>query len=49
MDAAVTRLEAAPLLHVAAGVEAKAFGVTLEPAEGSATPTMPLVMAGAGE
>jgi len=32
-----------------AGVEAKAFGVTLEPETGSATPTMPLVMAGAGE
>lgn len=32
-----------------AWVEAKAFGVTLEPETGSATPTMPLVMAGAGE
>jgi anti-sigma-K factor RskA len=28
------------------GVEAKAFGVTVEEAEGSATPTLPIVMAG---
>jgi Anti-sigma-K factor rskA, C-terminal len=28
------------------GVEAKAFGVTIEPAEGSVTPTLPIVMAG---
>lgn len=29
-----------------AGVEAKAFGVTVEEAQGSATPTLPIVMAG---
>lgn len=29
-----------------AGVEAKAFGVTVEDAQGSATPTLPIVMAG---
>lgn len=29
-----------------AGVEAKAFGVTIEDAQGSATPTLPIVMAG---
>jgi anti-sigma-K factor RskA len=28
------------------GVEAKAFGVTIEDAQGSATPTLPIVMAG---
>src|SRR5229473_4996496 len=32
-----------------AGVEAKAFAITVEPEQGSATPTMPLVMMGAGE
>jgi anti-sigma-K factor RskA len=31
---------------VPAGVEAKAFGVTIEDAQGSATPTLPIVMAG---
>jgi anti-sigma-K factor RskA len=29
------------------GVEAKAFGVTIEGAEGSETPTLPIVLAGA--
>jgi hypothetical protein len=28
------------------GVDAKAFGVTIEPSQGSATPTLPIVMAG---
>jgi anti-sigma-K factor RskA len=32
-----------------AGVEAKAFAVTIEPEAGSTTPTMPTVMVGAGE
>ncbi|HMH05136.1 MAG TPA: anti-sigma factor, partial [Terriglobales bacterium] len=32
-----------------AGVEAKAFAITVEPEEGSTTPTMPIVMMGAGE
>ena len=32
-----------------AGVEAKAFAITVEPEQGSATPTMPIVMSGAGE
>ena len=32
-----------------AGVEAKAFAITIEPEQGSATPTMPIVMMGAGE
>jgi anti-sigma-K factor RskA len=32
-----------------AGVEAKAFAITVEPESGSATPTMPIVMVGAGE
>jgi len=32
-----------------AGVEAKAFAITIEPESGSATPTMPIVMLGAGE
>ena len=32
-----------------AGVEAKAFAITIEPEQGSATPTMPIVMSGAGE
>jgi anti-sigma-K factor RskA len=31
------------------GMEAKAFAVTIEPEAGSATPTMPMVMSGAGE
>lgn len=30
------------------GVEAKAFAITIEPEEGSPTPTMPIVMMGAG-
>ena len=34
---------------VAGGVEAKAFAITIEPEQGSATPTMPIVMMGAGE
>jgi len=32
-----------------AGTEAKAFAITMEPEEGSATPTMPILMMGAGE
>jgi anti-sigma-K factor RskA len=32
-----------------AGVEAKAFALTIEPEAGSTTPTMPIVMLGAGE
>jgi anti-sigma-K factor RskA len=32
-----------------AGVEAKAFAITVEPEGGSSTPTMPIVMVGAGE
>jgi len=32
-----------------AGVEAKAFAITIEPEQGSATPTMPIVMMGTGE
>jgi anti-sigma-K factor RskA len=32
-----------------AGVEAKAFAITVEPEQGSSTPTMPIVMTGAGE
>jgi len=32
-----------------AGTEAKAFAITVEPDQGSATPTMPIVMVGAGE
>jgi anti-sigma-K factor RskA len=32
-----------------AGVEAKAFAITVEPESGSSTPTMPIVMVGAGE
>jgi len=32
-----------------AGVEAKAFAMTIEPEQGSSTPTMPIVMMGAGE
>ena len=31
------------------GVEAKAFAITVEPEQGSTTPTMPIVMMGAGE
>jgi anti-sigma-K factor RskA len=31
------------------GVEAKAFAITIEPEAGSSTPTMPIVMLGAGE
>jgi anti-sigma-K factor RskA len=31
-----------------AGVEAKAFAITIEPERGSSTPTMPIVMIGAG-
>jgi anti-sigma-K factor RskA len=33
---------------IPAGVEAKAFAITIEPEAGSATPTMPIVMLGAG-
>ena len=33
---------------IPAGVEAKAFAITVEPEQGSATPTMPIVMLGAG-
>jgi anti-sigma-K factor RskA len=32
-----------------AGVEAKAFAITVEPEQGSSTPTMPIVMMGVGE
>ncbi len=32
-----------------AGVEAKAFAITVEPEQGSSTPTAPIVMMGAGE
>jgi anti-sigma-K factor RskA len=32
-----------------AGTEAKAFAITVEPEAGSSTPTMPIVMVGAGE
>jgi len=32
-----------------AGAEAKAFAITVEDEAGSATPTMPIVMMGAGE
>jgi anti-sigma-K factor RskA len=31
------------------GLEAKAFAITVEPESGSSTPTMPIVMLGAGE
>jgi anti-sigma-K factor RskA len=31
------------------GMEAKAFAITIEPEQGSSTPTMPIVMSGAGE
>jgi len=31
-----------------AGVEAKAFAITIEPEQGSTTPTMPIIMMGAG-
>ena len=33
---------------IPAGVEAKAFAITIEPEQGSQTPTMPIVMLGAG-
>ena len=33
----------------AAGVQAKAFAITVEPESGSSAPTMPIVMVGAGE
>jgi anti-sigma-K factor RskA len=33
---------------IPAGVEAKAFAITIEPEQGSTTPTMPIVMLGAG-
>jgi anti-sigma-K factor RskA len=32
-----------------AGVEAKAFAITIEPEAGSTAPTMPIVLMGAGE
>jgi anti-sigma-K factor RskA len=32
-----------------AGIEAKAFAITVEPEQGSSAPTMPIVMMGAGE
>jgi anti-sigma-K factor RskA len=32
-----------------AGVEAKTFAITVEPEQGSSTPTMPIVMMGVGE
>jgi anti-sigma-K factor RskA len=32
-----------------AGIEAKAFAITVEPEQGSTAPTMPIVMMGAGE
>ncbi len=32
-----------------AGVEAKTFAITIEPEQGSTTPTLPIVMTGAGE
>jgi hypothetical protein len=31
-----------------AGVEAKAFAITIEPEQGSSTPTMPIVMMSTG-
>ncbi len=31
------------------GIEAKTFAITVEPEQGSSTPTMPIVMTGAGE
>jgi Anti-sigma-K factor rskA, C-terminal/Putative zinc-finger len=34
------------LPQLPAGIDAKAFGVTVEPAQGSTTPTLPIVMAG---
>ena len=33
---------------IPAGIEAKAFAITIEPEQGSTTPTMPIVMMGAG-
>jgi len=35
------------LPQIPAGVEAKAFGITIEPAAGSSAPTLPIVLAGA--
>jgi hypothetical protein len=35
------------LPQIPAGVEAKAFGITIEPASGSSAPTLPIVLAGA--
>jgi anti-sigma-K factor RskA len=32
-----------------AGADAKAFAITVEPEQGSTTPTMPIFMSGAGE
>jgi anti-sigma-K factor RskA len=32
-----------------AGVQAKAFAITVEPESGSSVPTLPIVMVGAGE
>jgi anti-sigma-K factor RskA len=32
-----------------AGIEAKTFAITVEPEQGSSTPTMPIIMMGAGE
>jgi anti-sigma-K factor RskA len=53
MPAGLLRVESdgsAMMMHTmeTAGVEAKAFAVTIEPLHGSSTPTMPLVMAPAG-
>lgn len=53
MPAGLLRVEAdgsAMMMHTmeTAGVEAKAFAVTIEPLHGSSTPTMPLVMAPSG-
>ncbi|HXE89628.1 MAG TPA: anti-sigma factor [Terriglobales bacterium] len=44
-DARGSAVVAAPPLP--AGVEAKAFAITLEPEQGSSTPTMPIIMLGA--
>ena len=35
------------LPQIPAGIEAKAFGITIEPASGSSAPTLPIVLAGA--
>jgi anti-sigma-K factor RskA len=53
MPAGLLRVEpdgSAMMMHTmeTAGVEAKAFAVTIEPLHGSSTPTMPLVMSPAG-